>query len=263
MLKFSKQNAKTENLTKVAALAPYLAGGKKIYSLDLSSGVSCPGAKDCKSMAMIDPLTGRATIKDGPDCQFRCFSASQEVLFPALQKLRANNFEQIKTAKTVENIVKLILASLPKNAGIIRIHVGGDFFSLAYLRAMIKVAGLRPDILFYTYTKSLHHLKEVVRCDFLPHCDLSQGIILPNFLVTASYGGHFDHLIEELGVRAAYVVYSELEASALPIDHTDEKAATPGGNFALLLHGTQPKNTPAGEALKLLKKAGIGSYSRK
>ena len=34
MLKFSKQNAKTENLAKVEALAPYLGKGKKIYSLD-------------------------------------------------------------------------------------------------------------------------------------------------------------------------------------------------------------------------------------
>jgi hypothetical protein len=257
MLKFSKQNAKTENLAKVAALAPYLAGKKKIYSLDLSSGVSCPGAKDCRSMAVVNPLTGRATIKDSPGCQFRCFSASQEVLFPALRKLRAHNFDLIKSAQSVENIAKLISDSLPSNAGIVRLHVGGDFFSLNYLLAVVKVAESHPNILFYSYTKSLHHLKVV------GGQDLARGVILPNFLITASYGGHYDHLITELGVRAAYVVYTELEADTLPIDHDDSHAATSGGDFALLLHGTQPANTPAGEALKLLKKAGVGSYNRK
>jgi len=255
LLKFSKQNAKTENLAKVAELAPYLAGKKKIYSLDLTSGVSCPGAKNCKSMAVVDPLTGRATIKDGPDCQFRCFSASQEVLFPALRKLRQHNFDLIKSAKTVENIAKLIADSLPSNAGIVRLHVGGDFFSLAYLRAVVKVAELFPHILFYSYTKSLHHLKVV------GGQDLGRGIIRPNFLITASYGGMYDTLIQELGVRAAYVVYNELEASALPIDHDDSHSATPGGDFCLLIHGIQKKGSEASKALSLLK--GVGTYSRK
>lgn len=257
MLRFSAQNAKIKNLTKVAGLAPYLAGKRKVYSLDLSSGVSCPGAKDCKSMAVVDPLTGRATIKDGPDCQFRCFSASQEVLFPALRKLRESNFEQIKKAKSVKNIAKLISDSLPSNAGIVRLHVGGDFFSLNYLKAMVKVAADHPNILFYAYTKSLHHLKVV------GGVDLSCGKIRENFLVTASYGGRYDHLISELGMRTAKVVYLEEEAGSLPIDHTDEKAATPGGSFALLLHGTMPKGSISSIAVSKLKKLGIGQYSRK
>lgn len=257
MLKFSKQNAKTARLVNIPALAPYLTGKRKIYSLDLSSGYSCPGAKDCLSKAIVD-INGKATIKDGVACQFRCFSASQEALFPPVRKLRSHNFEAIKTAKTVENIYNLILNSLPKNAGIVRLHVAGDFFSLAYLQAMVKVADSRPDILFYSYTKSLHHLQAIAKdCT-----NLLFGEIRPNFLITASRGGRYDNLIPELGVRSCYVVFSELEASALPIDHTDEHASTPGGDFALLLHGIQPANTPAGEALKILKKEGKGSYSR-
>ena len=253
MLKFSKQNAKTANLAKVDALIPYLSGGRKIYSLDLNSGYSCPGAKDCKSMAVINPLTGRGTIKDGPHCQYRCFSASQETTHPRVYKARKHNLDAIRGAKSVSGIVKLISESIPHNAGIVRLHVGGDFFSLNYLRAMVKVAETHPTILFYTYTKSLHHLKEV------GGLNLSRGIIRHNFLVTASYGGKFDHLIEELGVRTVKVVFSQ--DTPLPIDHDDSHAALPGGNFAILIHGTQPSKSAASRAMSALK--GVGSYSRK
>ena len=53
MLKFSKANAKTQALANDAELAEYLQGNRKIYSLDLLSGWSCPHAKDCLSKAMV------------------------------------------------------------------------------------------------------------------------------------------------------------------------------------------------------------------
>ena len=45
MLKFSKANAKTQALANDAELADYLTDKRKIYSLDLLSGYSCPHAK--------------------------------------------------------------------------------------------------------------------------------------------------------------------------------------------------------------------------
>jgi hypothetical protein len=103
--------------------------------------------------------------------------------------------------------------------------------------------------LFYAYTKSLPFLV---------------GMTLPsNFIVTVSRGGKHDHLIEGLGIRESVVVYSEKEAEekGLPIDHDDTHAATHGGSFALLIHGTQPAGSDAGKALSALK--GKGSYNRK
>lgn len=257
MLKFSKQNAKTANLALVGALQSYLTGGRKIYSLDLLSGVACPGAKDCHSWAKQDPQTGKFTIQDGPHTLFRCFSASQEVQYPALRALRSHNLEAIKAANKAADITSLISGSLPSNVGIVRYHVGGDFFSLDYMRAAVAVANLRRDILFYFYTKSLHHLSRVVK--ELPSANLPMGVLLPNLLVTGSAGGRFDHLLPELGVRKAVVVYSE--DTPLPIDHDDSHAATSGGDFALLIHGTQPNGSDSGKALSLLR--GKGSYSRK
>ena len=89
---------------------------------------------------------------------------------------------------------------------------------------------------------------------------------LPNFILTASYGGRDDELISSQNLRSAKVIFSEKEADSLglEIDHDDSHAADPAKkneDFALLIHGTQPKGTEAADALKKLK--GKGSYSRK
>ena len=51
-------------------------------------------------------------------------------------------------------------------------------------------------------------------------------------------------------------MYSEEEAAdlGLEIDHDDTHAAFGKKSFALLLHGTQPKGSVAGEALKVINK---------
>ena len=74
--------------------------------------------------------------------------------------------------------------------------------------------------------------------------------------MTASRGGKWDNLIDEKGWKEARVVYSEEEAAdlGLEIDHDDTHAAFGKKSFALLLHGTQPKGSVAGEALKVINK---------
>ena len=49
MLKFSKANAKLESLHDVPELGRWLLNGRKVYSLDLLSGWSCPFASACLS----------------------------------------------------------------------------------------------------------------------------------------------------------------------------------------------------------------------
>ena len=258
MLKFSNANAKTEALKKVPELAEYLKDKRKIYSLDLLSGYSCPYAKACLSKAVVQS-DGRRKIKDGKDNKFRCFSASQEVQYTNVYNLRKHNFDMLRQA---ENMDLLLMDSLPKNAGIVRIHVAGDFFNSEYMWAWWLTASENPNVLFYAYTKSLRYWYDVVL----------QMPILDNFILTASYGGSNDHLIDMTDglngekLRSAKVVFSEAEAEklGLEIDHDDSHAARPSlrdQDFALLIHGTQPKGTEAATALKALK--GKGSYSRK
>ena len=254
MLKFSKANAKTQALANDAELAEYLQGNRKIYSLDLLSGWSCPHAKDCLSKAIVQD-NGKRKIKDGKDTQFRCFSASQEVQYTNVYNSRKHNFDLLRNLH-FEDMVELINGSLPKNAGIVRIHVAGDFFSQQYLDAWYIVALRNPKILFYAYTKSLRFWVGGV----------TEMPTLHNFVLTASYGGRDDHMIDQFNLRSAKVVFSEAEAEelGLAIDHDDSHAAKPSlrdNSFALLIHGTQPAGSEASTALKKLK--GKGSYSRK
>lgn len=251
MLKWSKANAKTQALESVPSLASFLQGKRKLFSLDLLSGHFCPFADKCLSKAV--EKDGRFTIQDGPNTEFRCFSASQEVIFPAVRKARTHNSELLRKARTRHAIFNLLIESMPKNLGICRFHVAGDMFSPAYFQAWLDVAEENPDRLFYGYTKSIPYwIANKARVDSLP-----------NFVLTASYGGRRDDLITEHNLRFARVILAEADAGKLPIDHDDSHAADPlqkRQSFALLIHGIQPKNTPAAAALKALK--GKGSYKR-
>ena len=253
MLKFSKANAKTQALANDAELADYLTDKRKIYSLDLLSGYSCPHAKQCLSKAVVQD-NGKRKIKDGKYTEFRCFSASQEVQYTNVYNSRKHNFDLLRKLSCGE-MVDVINQSLPRDAGIVRIHVAGDFFSQQYMEAWYTVALLNPSVLFYAYTKSLRYW-----------LNIREFPVLHNFVLTASYGGTHDHLIEEFNLRSAKVVFSEAEAAelGLEIDHDDSHAAKPtlrDNSFALLIHGTQPKGSAASVALKELN--GQGSYSRR
>jgi len=214
--------------------------GVTLKTFTLPAGHTCPGAKDCLSRA--DRVTGK--IKDGPDTEFRCFAASAEAVYPSLRNMVWHNFELIKDAlkNGVDDLANLICESLPKKFDVLRVHVGGDYFSEKYLQAWIEVAKRNPDKVFYSYSKSLHFMKKYA----LPS----------NLVLTASRGGKYDELIDLHGWKEALVVYSKQEAidKGLEIDHDDSHAAYGDDNFALLLHGVQPKGSAAGEALKQIKK---------
>lgn len=241
MLRFSPSNAKTIALYTVPELNKYLIGGKRVYSFDLLSGYSCPYAKDCLSKAVVTE-NGRH-IQDGPDTQFRCFSATQELVYPGVYNLRRDNFD---TIRNTDDKFSALNSAIPEDLGICRIHVGGDFFSYSYMMAWAMVAINNPDILFYAYTKSL---KFWVRSKLFFNS-------IPNFVLTASIGGRHDALINQYNLRTAKVVYHPNDTS-LEIDHDDSHAAIPEKrrqNFALLIHGVQPKGSEASKALNLLKK---------
>jgi len=255
MLKFSKANAKLDQLHDVDELQYWLQDRRKVYSFDLISGWSCPQAKDCLSKVV--QIGDKRRIKDGKDCQFRCFSASQEVVFPAVYDNRKANFDGLKFRKSSYDMAHAIADAMPKNLGICRIHVAGDFFNQKYFRAWHLVAEWYPDRLFYAYTKSLNYWVE--DREHLPK----------NMVLTASRGGRLDHLIDEHNLRESVVVYSEEEADdlGLIIDHDDSHAALPNNrhnSFALLIHGQQPKGSKASEAIKELKAKKVKySYSKK
>ena len=221
----------------------------KIHTFSLPSGYSCPAANECLSKA--HRVTGKIT--DGIDIQYRCFSASDEAKSPNARNARWHNFELLRRESTA-TMVERIHHALPKVAEIVRIHVAGDFFNQRYFDAWRIVASYNPDTLFYGYTKSLNYWKN--RIDSIPS----------NLNLTASVGGRYDSIIDELGLKYSKVVYHPDEADklGLEIDHDDSHAMYGTKPFALLLHGTQPAKSIAAVAKQRMVTENIKfSYSKK
>ena len=240
MLNFTKGNAKL---------------GKHTLIFNLPAGRTCPGARFCKSFVSFDE-NGKRKIQDGKETIFRCFAASSEVQYDATFQNRKNNMEIIVSALSIstEECAKVIDYALnfhrTKNTQLVRIHESGDFFSRDYLQAWITVARNNPDLKFYCYSKSL---------PFFLTDDLDADLInMPdNFFMTASYGGQWDHLIDRnFFPRYAKVFKFEEEAisEGLEVDH-DDSHCFGDSPFALLVHGTQPKGSVWGAAIRDRRKA--------
>lgn len=213
-----------------------------IFTFSLPAGHSCPFASACRSKS--NRRTG--LIQDGPHTEYRCYAASMEARHGSVRRSRWHNFEQLRACGSEEEMTRLVLDSLTPFAGVVRVHDSGDFFSQDYFDAWMEAARHRPRTTFYAYTKGL------------PFWCRRKGVVPDNFLLTASYGGQHDHLIEQHELRYARVVYSEQEAAdlGLELDHDDSHAMRPGPSFALLIHGTQPAGTPAADAVRDLRDRG-------
>lgn len=216
--------------------------------LSLPAGHTCPFAKECRSHA--DRVTGK--IVDGKHCQFRCYAASAENLFPNVRKSRWQNFELLRQHKTAIGMANLLENSLlrKKNIKLVRFHQSGDFFSQAYFDAWLILAQQHPELTIYGYTKAL------------PFWAKRLNLIPANFKLVASRGGTHDHLIDLLGLRSVKVVFTEKEAAdaGLELDHDDTHVWKYDKSFAILLHGNQPAGSTAGKALYKLRKEKKGGY---
>jgi len=247
-LKFSKvANSKLKKIKEWIDIE-----NPKVYSFSLLSGFSCPFATDCQTYSIANKVTGKRTLLDGKYSKYRCFSASQENQYTDTYNQRKHNFDLLlDNREHVYDMVKLINDSLPKNADIIRVHVGGDFFSSKYMLAWYSVAKINPKIKFYAYTKSIQWQVEAEQ--FRPS----------NFSMTASYGGKQDSWIDEHKIKSARVVFHPSERNGLPIDKNEYYAINDKGSFALLLHGTQKSGSDGSKALSRMNKEGIKySYSK-
>ena len=236
----------------IKQLLKFSPGNSKLIgipSISLLAGWSCPHAKDC--FTKVDLQTGK--IIDGPQQKFRCFSASQENLFPNVRKQREYNFGVLRSLRSPQEMADLIQDSLPNpKKKIIRLHVSGDFFNQKYFDAWLIVARQNPGLLFYAYTKSIQFW--VNRLNEIPE----------NLKLTASIGGKHANLVYKYQLKYSLVVASpeEAEKLGLEIDHDDSRAYAQDKSFAILIHGTQKAGSEMGKAKNALRKRGITGYNK-
>ena len=178
-----------------------------VYEFNLPTGTTCPFALECK--VTVDRDTGKFDVYDGA---YRCYAASAE-RFPGVRKHRWNNFLYAKGGG---------IPQVPNKCSAVRIHSSGDFFNQAYFDTWLGVARANPQVEFWAYTKSLGYWVKRL------------GEIPGNLILTASYGGAQDDLIERHNLKNV-IVYETL-ADVPPdreVDYNDDLARVPG-NFALL-----------------------------
>lgn len=256
---FCKANAKLVKLQNLT--------GKRVMSFSTMSGYACPFAHNCLSKVKV--ANGKATLQDGPNTLYRCFSASQEVLFPNVRKHRQHNLEVLREyCNDASKLAAKLMEDLPKQAEIVRWHVAGDIVNQNHFDALIEVAIFRPQIQFYAYTKSL------------PYWVKRLGQIPQNLILTASYGGSRDNLIAEFNLRSAVVIadfadpprsryrllnqhcaLDTVTNQRILIDHNDMKAFSNGPSFGLLVHASQPKGSDASRSWQKIKGT-IGGYAK-
>jgi hypothetical protein len=189
-----------------------------VYEWNLPTGSTCPFALECK--VTVDRVSGKFDVKKG---QYRCYAASPE-RFPAVREHRWRNFELVKSGGIPE---------IPADCKAIRIHAAGDFFNQEYFDMWLKLAIDNPNIEMWAYTKSLQYWVNRL------------GDIPKNFVLTASYGGRQDNLIEQHNLKNVIVYPSQsLVPTERPIDTNDDWARKPEINFALLDNMKVSKKAP-------------------
>ena len=114
-----------------------------------------------------------------------------DVIQAGITPSRYSYFDALRACQTVEDMVDLFQAAIPKNADIIRFGIDGDFFNQRMFDAVLAIARLNPNIRFYAYTKSLIYWVNRL------------GEIPANLNLNASKGGRLDNLIEEYGLKSA------------------------------------------------------------
>ena len=108
-------------------------GGSRIWGFGLPSGTpaTCPGMS--------------------PVCQTHCYAIALERYRPTANTLYRRNLALVRRRDFVRRVRAFLLLH---NVRVVRIHVGGDFFSVGYARKWLRVMRQSHRTRFYFYTRS-------------------------------------------------------------------------------------------------------------
>ena len=139
-------------------------GGRRIWGFTLPSGTpdACPGRS--------------------PTCATHCYAAALERYRPAAATAYRRNLARSLRRDFAQRVRAFLVAHAVR---VVRVHVGGDFYSARYARAWLEVVRRSPRVRFFFYTRAwrvpavrpvLDELAALPNCAAWFSCDRDTGV---------------------------------------------------------------------------------------
>ena len=116
------------------------------------------------------------------ECQEHCYARQAERLRPAVRARYARNLQLSRLPDFAQRARYFLLAH---EAAVVRLHVGGDFYSPGYARKWLRVMRRLPRVSFFFYTRSwrvaairplLEEMAGLANCRAWYSCDRGTGV---------------------------------------------------------------------------------------
>lgn len=128
--------------------------------------------------------SGRADVCVGltDACREHCYARQVEHLRPAVLARYEKNLRLSRLPDFAQRVRYFILNH---DITVVRVHVGGDFYSAAYARKWLRVLRWLPSVRFFLYTRSWRHaairsvlerMAELPNCRVWYSCDRETGV---------------------------------------------------------------------------------------
>ena len=167
--------------------------------------------------------TGKITCPFAKDCIKFCYAQKGAFIWsPAKNK---HNQNYLNTKK--DDFINVIQDEINRKRKIthVRIHSSGDYYSPKYLYKWVTIAKNNPNIIFYSYTKSIPLVNKINKPS--------------NFIFIYSEGSKVDFLINTKKDRHAKIFNNEeelLKSGYINASDDDLLALTPNKKVGLIFH---------------------------
>lgn len=105
--------------------------GPRIHQWSVRSGADCPGKTEL--------------------CSKHCYAGKGHFMWKSVRDAHAKNRQQAARKKFVEEMNEEIRK---KNVRVMRVHVDGDLYDVAYARNWFRIFQDNPQVVFFIYTRS-------------------------------------------------------------------------------------------------------------
>lgn len=142
-------------------------------------------------------LEALKTCPSAGACASSCFALSGNYLFKSVKDAQERRLQASYRTDFVDELCKELVKL---RVGAVRVHDSGDYYTEEYLDKWIEIAKRNPSVIFYSYTKSINFFKSDV--------NTWKKVLPDNLVITFSYGGKHDHLINRKTDKHALVFQS-------------------------------------------------------